>query len=189
MASQNSKRFFLFLIFVGFILTVIGFFSPGWRQYSNGGGEPQLGLASYYCGSGMNKVNAKDCYRWFIAREPWLKAVVAFMSIAFILEVVLLLITLVHVCRKRDDANSFAPAVFLCLLISICLLIAWVVFASKNQTDAKYMVSTQNQLNSKNYPGYSFYLTVISFVFFVFATLVGFYAIKEVNEEHGLGRA
>ena len=69
MASRGPKIAFAVLIAFGFLLTLISFFTPAWRHYENGGGEPDFGLVTYTCGSDNNQVNPSDCKEWWKVRR------------------------------------------------------------------------------------------------------------------------
>lgn len=64
-SSKGPKIGFTVLVVIGFILTLIGFFTPGWRHYQNGGDEPDFGIVTYDCGKNYNEVNPQDCREWW----------------------------------------------------------------------------------------------------------------------------
>ena len=69
MSGRGPKIGFAVIVALGFLFTLVAFFTPGWRHYKNGGGEPNFGLVTYNCGSNQNQVNPSDCKEWWTVSE------------------------------------------------------------------------------------------------------------------------
>ena len=178
-SSTGIKAAFIILTVIGLILTLVSLFTPAWRAYDTAN-SPSFGLVSYDCGQNTNQLVQQDCYRWWNTREGYEKAVMAFMIIAAIAEIVTLIWA--FVIPKAAPRHYFLAPI-IALISAISLLIAFVIYAAKNGDDVRYLPSASGTLNANHHVGYSFWLAVVAFIFMVLATLLGFAATKRHNDE------
>uniref|UniRef100_A0AC34FCE0 DNA replication ATP-dependent helicase/nuclease n=1 Tax=Panagrolaimus sp. ES5 TaxID=591445 RepID=A0AC34FCE0_9BILA len=115
-----------------------------------------------------------------MTREGYEKAVLAFMIIAAIAEIVTIIWALVI---PKAAPRHYFLAPILALIAAIALGVAFIVYAAKNGNDVRYLPSATGTLNANHHVGYSFWLAVVAFIFMILATLLGFAATKRHNDE------
>uniref|UniRef100_A0AC34FYR9 Uncharacterized protein n=1 Tax=Panagrolaimus sp. ES5 TaxID=591445 RepID=A0AC34FYR9_9BILA len=178
-SSTGIKAAFITCTVIALILTLVSLFTPAWRSYETAN-SPSFGLVSYDCGENQNQLVQQDCNRWWNTREGYEKAVLAFMIIAAIAEIVTIIWALVI---PKAAPRHYFLAPILALIAAIALGVAFIVYAAKNGNDVRYLPSATGTLNANHHVGYSFWLAVVAFIFMILATLLGFAATKRHNDE------
>ncbi|EFO99127.1 hypothetical protein GCK72_008132 [Caenorhabditis remanei] len=179
-----------FFLIIGFLLTLVAIFTPGWRSYKDketyddiflwdhvilGNGAPDLGLISRYCGQGVREVNQYDCKSYGRFQLPFEKTTLAFMIIAIIFEVVSIGC---FIGLFSPRARLGMPAFSVTGLAFFSLFVAIVVYGVRMQYKILYLQSTSYELLANVYLGYSYWIAVIAAICMLIAsslsgTLIG----------------
>ncbi|WKX95722.1 hypothetical protein Q1695_012295 [Nippostrongylus brasiliensis] len=156
------------LIVLAFVLTLISLFTPGWRSYS-GGGAPDFGLVTYYCGDGNRRVLYWDCTRWANTKSYHEKVTLTFMIIASVLQAVAIACVFTLFSHRLRMA---IPTAGVCASAFLSLLVAVVVFGVCYRSKVVYMASTTYELIADVHLGYAYWLAVVATGLTLLATVI-----------------
>ncbi|CAD6191807.1 unnamed protein product [Caenorhabditis auriculariae] len=181
MASGTAlKVVYGLLLIVGFLLTVVATFTPGWRSY-RGDGAPDIGLVSRYCGDGNRQLTQYDCRDWAWHKLPFEKATLALMLIACLLEIA----GIICFCGLFSPRMRLAfPAVTVTSLAFGAIFAAVLIFGIRNSYKVAYMQSTTFELLANVRLGYSYWLAVVGGIFMLFATGITTGFLGEPESQH-----
>ncbi|CAI2347262.1 unnamed protein product [Caenorhabditis sp. 36 PRJEB53466] len=172
-----------FFLIIGFLLTLVALFTPGWRSYKDksGQGAPDIGLVSRNCGSGNRQVEAYDCKAYGRFQLPFEKLTLALMIIAVILEV-FSIGCFIGLFSPR--ARLGMPAFSTTGLAFISLFVAIVVYGVRMQYKVAYLQSTTYELLANVYLGYSYWLAVIATIVILIASSLSGSLIGPAESDH-----
>ncbi|KAH7700980.1 CRE-CLC-1 protein, partial [Aphelenchoides avenae] len=105
-------------------------------------------------------------------KEPWQRAVAAFMIIAILIELVVLVWAVIS-CLACCCPELFYPLPILCALATVCLIIAMSIFGAKNKNEIKDVPDNKGEWDSQSNIGYSFWVGIVALVAMAIASLVG----------------
>uniref|UniRef100_A0A8R1IWC4 Uncharacterized protein n=1 Tax=Caenorhabditis japonica TaxID=281687 RepID=A0A8R1IWC4_CAEJA len=179
MARKAHVGYGFFLI-IGFLLTLVALFTPGWRSYK-GQGAPDLGLVSRNCGSGNRQVEEHDCKEYARAQLPFEKCTLAFMIVAVLFEIVSIAC---FIGGFSPRARIGVPAVSVTGLAFLCLFLAVVVYGVRMQYKVAYLQSTTFELLANVYLGYSYWIAVIATIFILISSSLSGGLIRPVESDH-----
>lgn len=161
-------------------LTIASMFSPGWRQFTNTTGytikdleklkiPKEFGIFPFLCKTatgdndygGASEKSLDFCKQWFENLPNWEKAVVVFMCLALIAEVVTIAWTLISFCTCCCKTACFRALPVLSLIITVFLAVAIIVFALNNNDVIQIDINNVEEKVKaalKTEIGYSFYM-------------------------------
>ncbi|KAK0395926.1 hypothetical protein QR680_001489 [Steinernema hermaphroditum] len=171
MCGTILKVAFIVTVAVGTSATIVSMFTPGWQQSKSGGG-PSMGIISYNCGSGSNQANVNDCNQWWNNKEPWEKAVIAFMILALLFEIFILGWAILS-CFAFCCPSIFAPLPVLSGLVTIFLIIAISIYGAKNHDKIGHAPQNNAQMSNVDQVGYSFWIGIFALIVMALATIIG----------------
>ncbi|CAJ0920007.1 unnamed protein product, partial [Mesorhabditis belari] len=141
---------------------MVALFTPGWRSFK-GPGAPFFGLVTLDCGNGNRYVIRPDCHEWFRYKSTFEKVTLACMILAALLELVCVISFVLIFAKARY--RLAAPAAAMCGLAALLLAIAIIWYAIKFDSKTMYMQSTSYEMIHNAHLGYSWYLTIVAFIF------------------------
>uniref|UniRef100_A0A1I7YZF2 Lipoma HMGIC fusion partner-like 2 protein n=1 Tax=Steinernema glaseri TaxID=37863 RepID=A0A1I7YZF2_9BILA len=182
MCGTILKVGFIVIVAIGTAATAVSMFTPGWQRSENAKG-PSMGIISYNCGTENDQANVNECKDWWNNKEPWEKAVIAFMILALIFEIFILgwaIVSFFAFCCP----SIFAPLPVLCGMATVFLIIAIAIYGAKNH-DKIGIVQEMSQPHDMNQIGYSFWIGVFATIVMALSTIIGCVitvSMKEIPE-------
>uniref|UniRef100_A0A1I8AC94 Zgc: n=1 Tax=Steinernema glaseri TaxID=37863 RepID=A0A1I8AC94_9BILA len=176
------------LMLVALGLTLVPMFTPGWQQLKDSNGK-DIHLGIFFCRSPENNnsavllnhnssqkgvLDSSDgdyCKQWWDNQTPKMKAVIACMCLAVIVEVAAVVWTLITICACccKSCLAYLLPA--FAFVASILLAIAVGIYG----TSHKDMIGTIHEFHNEKAGSisYSFYLTCAALVACILDVIVG----------------
>uniref|UniRef100_A0A9J2PFU5 MARVEL domain-containing protein n=1 Tax=Ascaris lumbricoides TaxID=6252 RepID=A0A9J2PFU5_ASCLU len=183
-SAKIYRILYIISVFIMFVLTAAALFTPGWRKFNRRSDGTirfpgSSGLFSFLCASSNDAGGATGggvdyCKEWFKSSEAWEQAVVICLCVAFAIESVTLVWSIITVvCSPLDTKGASAVLPFLTFLASILVMFAATLYTVKKDTKIGYNIGKAYKQSTI---GYSFYLAVNACSVGVIATILGGFA-------------